>query len=62
MNLIKQAKTDCEALIERKYNLALSGLISMEEWNRYAVMQREACQDYIKSLQKPVEWLDHMAQ
>lgn len=59
---IKKAKDECEALIFKKYEKALAGLISMEEWESFAKTQRQACNEYTKSLEKKQEWLDLMAE
>lgn len=59
---IKKAKDECEALIFKKYEKVLAGLITVAEWESFAKVQRQACNEYAKSLEKKVEWLDWMAE
>ena len=56
-----QAIKDCENMIARKYTKALNGECTMAQYEAFAKVQREACYQYVDSLNKPQSWLDSHA-
>lgn len=56
-----QAIKDCENMIARKYTKMLNNECTTSEYEQYANVQREACYQYVDSLNKPQSWLDSHA-
>lgn len=59
--LQEQAIKDCENMIARKYTKMLNNECTASEYEQYAKVQREACYQYVDSLNKPQSWLDSHA-